>query len=365
MKAAVCYQPGQPLRLEELELEPPQQREVQVRLGAAGVCHSDLHVLDGTLPAPLPAVLGHEGAGIVTAVGEGVHTVHPGDHVVLLWRSSCGQCAYCAGGQPALCPQAAQIRQTGRLLDGTSRFRRGTEEIRHFLGVSAFATEVVLPETGVVPVPADLPWPVAALLGCAVITGVGAVLHAGRVRPGDRVAIIGAGGVGLSAIQGSVLAGAAQVVAVDLQPHRLAAARRLGATQVVNASSGDVVAAVRELTNGGADCAIEAVGRPETMRQAFDMTRPGGTVVIVGMAAPQTTFPVPALELVRQDKTIRGSIYGSARPRSDIPRLIALYRAGRLDLAALLGQTYKLEEINEAFSALAAGQGLRSVVLFA
>lgn len=364
-RAAVLFEVGQPLQLREVEVADPRPGEVRVRMAAAGVCHSDLHVMTGHLQAPLPAILGHEGAGVVEAVGPGVTSLRPGDPVIPLWRLSCGDCEYCTAGRPALCPAGVQIRMTGRLLDGTTRFTCGGRELLHFAGVSSFAEYTVLPERAVLRIPDDLPLDRAALLGCAVITGVGAALYAAQVRPGSAVAVIGAGGVGLNVIQGAALAGAATIIAVDVVAAKLDHARRFGATHTVLAAGTDPVAAVRDITRGrGVDYAFEVVGTPATARQAYDCLAKRGTAVVVGVTPFAAEVSVPLMTLVYEERVLTGSVYGSSRPRQDIPRLIELYRAGRLKLDELLSRRYPFEEINEAYAALERGEVARSVVLF-
>ena len=363
MKAAVLYEPGQPLRVEDVQLSPPQAGEVLVRVGAAGVCHSDYHVMHGDMAAPLPAVLGHEGAGVVEQVGSAVTSVAPGDHVVLLWRTSCGHCEYCSVGRPALCPVGTVMRGSGLLADGTSRLRRNDLEIRHFAGVSCFAEHTVCAEQAVLKIPADVPMPIAAVVGCAVMTGVGAVVNTARVEPGSTVLVIGAGGVGLCAIMGAVLAGAARIIAADLNPAKLELATSFGATDVVDSSHEDVVDAVRELTGGGVDYAFEVIGLTHTVEQAVRAVRVGGTAVAVGIVPTGTTAQVNVQQLVMQEKTLKGSIYGSTRPQADFPRLFELYRRGRLPLDRLLTREWPLDRINEAYDALLAGTVARSVVV--
>jgi NDMA-dependent alcohol dehydrogenase len=364
-RAAVLFGVGQKLELREVEVQDPRPGEVQIRMAAGGVCHSDLHVMTGHLGAPLPAVLGHEGSGIVEAVGAGVTSVRPGDHVLPLWRYSCGDCEHCTAERPALCGAGMQIRMTGRLLDGTTRLTLGGQEIRHFAGVSSFAEYSVVPERSVLKIPEDLPLDRAALLGCAVITGVGAVFNAARVQPGSTVAVFGTGGVGLNAVQGAAIAGAEKIIAVDLLDAKLAYARQFGATHTVNASGGDPVAEVRALTGGrGVDYAIEVVGLPKTVRQAYDCLAKRGVAVVVGVAPFTTEVSVPVMSLVYEERVLTGSVYGSARPRQDLPRLIDLYRAGRLKLDELLTRRYPFAEINEAYAALERGEVARSVVTF-
>jgi NDMA-dependent alcohol dehydrogenase len=364
-KAAVLFEVGKRLEIHEVEVERPQAGEVLIRMAAGGVCHSDLHVMTGHLAATLPAILGHEGAGVVADVGAGVTSVKPGDHVIPLWRLSCGQCEYCSDGRPALCNAGMQIRSTGRLLDGTSRFRLGGQELRHFAGASTFSEYTVVPEGSVLKIPNDLPLDRAALLGCAVITGVGAVINCAKVRPGSSVAVFGAGGVGLNVVQGAALAGAAQIIAVDLVERKLEFARQFGATHTVNARGGDAVAQVRALTGGrGVDYAFEVIGLPATMRQAWDCLAKRGMAVVVGVTPMATEVSVPVMSLVFEERVLTGSVYGSSRPRLDILKLIDLYRAGKLKVDELLTRSYPFAEINEAYAALERGEVARSVVTF-
>jgi S-(hydroxymethyl)glutathione dehydrogenase / alcohol dehydrogenase len=364
-RAAVLFEVGKRLTIEDVEVEQPHAGEVLIRMAAGGVCHSDLHAMTGHLVAALPAVLGHEGAGVVADVGPGVTSVKPGDHVIPLWRLSCGHCEYCSDGRPALCNAGMQVRMSGRLLDGTTRFRLGGQEIKHFAGVSTFSEYSVVPEGAVLKIPDDLPLDRAALLGCAVITGVGAVINCAKVRPGSSVVVFGTGGVGLNAVQGARLAGAEKIIAVDLVDRKLEFARQFGATHTVNAAAGDPVAQVRALTGGrGVDYAFEVIGLPKTMRQAYDCLAKRGTAVVVGVAPMTMEVAVPVMSLVYEERVLTGSVYGSSRPRLDIPRLIDLYRSGKLLLDELLTRTYPFEQINEAYAALERGEVARSVVRF-
>lgn len=364
-RAAILFKAGAKLELREVEVSPPRAGEVLVKMAAGGVCHSDLHVMTGHFEAPLPAILGHEGAGVVADVGPGVTSVRPGDHVIPLWRLSCGECEYCTDGRPVLCAAGMQIRLTGRLSDGTTRFSLEGREILHFAGVSSFSEYSVLPERSVLKIADDLPLDRAALLGCAVITGVGAVVNRAQVRPGSLVAVIGTGGVGLNVVQAAALAGAEKVIAVDLLDAKLAYARQFGATHTVNASGGKAVEEVRALTGGrGVDYAFEVVGSPATIRQAFDMVAKRGMAVTVGVTAFKTEVSVPVMSLVFEERVLTGSIYGSSRPRIEIPRLIDLYRAGKLKLDELVTRRYPFAQINEAYEALERGEVARSVVTF-
>jgi S-(hydroxymethyl)glutathione dehydrogenase / alcohol dehydrogenase len=364
-KAAVLREMGSPLTVEELELAPPGPGEVLVRVAAAGVCHSDVHLADGHLGRERqPIVLGHEGAGTVEAVGAGVAHVAAGDRVAFCFVPSCGGCAQCRAGHANLCIPALEHNSRGVLGDGTTRLSfPGGEPVKHFLSIACFAERCVVPAAGAVPLPAGLPLWQAALVGCSVVTGLGAVRNVARVQPGQSVAVIGCGGVGLQAVAGARLAGAARVVAIDRDPDKLERARRLGATDVVPAADGcDPVARVRELSDGGADHAIEAVGRPDTIRQAFDMIRPGGTAVVVGIAPSGVEVALPALDFL-SDKTIAGCFYGSGNPAAEMPELIGMLMDGRLDVASAVSDFTDLDGIEAAFERLRRGQGARTVVV--
>ena len=370
MRAAVLRAAGAPLQVEDVELAPPAAGELRVRVEAAGVCHTELHYMSGDIPCPLPVVLGHEGAGVVEEVGAGVDDVAPGDRVGFTWRPRCGQCEYCVTGRPVMCVFGRVQARSGGLMDGTSRLRSPDgEQVHHFLGVSCFAEQAVVSRRAVVPLPGDVSPAIAAIAGCAVVTGVGAVVNVAAAQgsiAGRPLLVLGAGGVGLSAVMGAVLVGAGPVVVVDVAADKLALAQRLGATHTVDASGlapEEVVAAVQELTGGGADVAVEAVGRPATLRQAFAALRPGGTAVAVGLSSADAVVEVPVNELVQQQKRLVGSLYGSANPPVDLPRLLALHRAGRLPLDELLGATYPLEAVGEAYEALRTGAVGRAVVV--
>lgn len=362
MKAAVLYKPGSPLEIEDLELAEPREREVRVRLAAIGVCHSDYHYMKGDLTCPLPIVLGHEGAGEVMSVGPGVTKVKAGDSVVLMWRTHCGNCHYCSAGRPAMCRDGRAAILHGGLLDGTSRLSRAGREVKHFLGASCFAEECVVSEQSVVPIPASVPPEIAAIAGCAVVTGVGAALNVLQKAAGTSVLIIGAGGVGLSAVMGCRLVGADPILVADLSAEKLERAAELGATHTINAADEDVVEAARRIA-GGVDWALEAIGLPQTVEQAIDALRPTGSAVIMGLVKAGARFSVDSNALVQSEKTIRGSLYGSANTPVDIPRILGLYESGRLPLGKLLGRGYPLEAVNEAYEALAAGAVGRLMLL--
>jgi Zn-dependent alcohol dehydrogenase len=365
IRAAVLFEPRQPLQLEEVSLAPPRAGEVLVRVEAAGCCHSDYHYMAGDLTCPLPVVLGHEGAGVVEATGPGVERVAPGDAVCLMWRPRCGECAYCLIGRPQLCVKGRVQATTGGLLDGTSRLSIGDRRAHHFLGVSCFAERCVVSDRSVVPIPQGVPFEVAAIAGCAVITGVGAVLRAIGSCAGDSLVVIGCGGVGLSAVMGAAAAGAHPIIALDRNPAALALAAELGATHQVDVADAgtDAVRAVFEVCAHGADWAIDAVGGGGSLRQAFDCLRPAGTAVAVGLAAAGATCEVPVNELVQREKRLVGSLYGSANPLVELPRIFALQQAGKLPVERLVGRTYELAEVNEAYASLLSGAVGRAILL--
>jgi S-(hydroxymethyl)glutathione dehydrogenase / alcohol dehydrogenase len=363
--AAVLYQTLEPLRIETVEVLPPGPGEVRVRIHAAGVCHSDLHVMKGDQPMKVPIILGHEGAGVIEEVGPGVTDLEPGDHVIPIWRMSCGRCGYCLGGRPALCDVGTRLRFTGLMPDGQTRFRNAAgEPILHYAGVSTFSQLSTMPEAAVVKIPKDVSFEHAALIGCGVITGFGAVMNAAGVPAGSSVAVFGAGGIGLNIVQTARLAGATTIIAIDRVPRKLGYAAGFGATHVIDSTDSDPVQAVKDLTGGlGVDFAFEAVGLPEPIEQAYDSTKKGGTCVVVGISPPSARARINVNALVYAEKTLKGSIYGSTRPRIDLLRLIDLHRAGRIDLDSLLTRTYPLSQINEAYEALERGEVARSLVL--
>jgi S-(hydroxymethyl)glutathione dehydrogenase / alcohol dehydrogenase len=365
MKAAICYERDRPVRVEDVTLDGPQRHEVRLRLSASGVCHSDLSVVNGTIPAKLPLVLGHEGAGVVEEVGAEVTHVAPGDKVVLAWVTPCGECFFCRAGQPQLCEVGARINFTNRMPDGSTRVHRNGMDLNVYSAVGTMAEQAVVPARAAVKLPADAPLDACALLGCAVMTGVGAVLNTARVVPGSRVAVFGAGGVGLNVIQGAVIAGAGQIIAVDARPEKLERARLFGATDGIDASQVDAVKAVRERTEGrGADYAFEVIGRKETIEQALGATRKGGTCVVVGIASAKETVTLSAFGIPYYEKRLLGCWYGSADVHADIPKLLGLYRDGRLKLDELVTRRYRLDDVNEAFADMAAATTARGVIIF-
>jgi Zn-dependent alcohol dehydrogenase len=364
MRAAILEHTGSALTVCDVDLDEPGVGEVLVRIGATGVCHSDLNAIDGTAETPCPVVLGHEGAGVVEQVGPGVSRVRVGDRVALSWSPWCGSCAECVRDLPWLCTTARDAMNAGGLADGTTRMTRAGERIYHYSCLSTFAEYAVVDERSCIPIPLDVPLDVAALVGCAVTTGVGAVWNTARVRPGDSVAVVGCGGVGLSVVMAAVAAGAHPVIAVDTNDHKLAAARSLGATDTV-AWDGDApqtADAIRTASGGGVDHALEATGRPEAMLAAVLGTRPRGTAVLIGIPREDAFIPVPAVGIQGGERRIIGSVYGSAKPEYDFPRILELYRAGRLPLDRLVSHRLPLEQIGRAFELMSSGEALRVII---
>lgn len=355
------YSESLPLAVEEVELGDPRAGELLVRIEAAGVCHSDLSVVDGSRVRPLPMALGHEAAGVVEEVGPGVRDVRAGDHVVLTFVPSCGLCAECTAGRPALCTPAAAVNGAGSLLHGPSLLRdRDGRVIHHHVGVSGFAGHAVVARESAVVVPQDVPLATAALLGCAVLTGTGAVLNTAGVRPGQSAAVFGLGGVGLAAVMGAVVAGAHPIIAVDPVESKRRLAVELGATQALTPA--EASAGLREATGGGVAFAFEAAGVPAVLEAAFQATRRGGTTVAMGLPHPSRQVSLPALAFAGEGKTLVGSYMGSAAPQRDIPRYLTLWKAGRLPLERLQTAAMPLARVNEAFEALAAGQAVRQIL---
>ncbi len=357
------YAQSQPLKIETVELAPPGPGELLVRITAAGLCHSDLSVIEGNRPRPMPMVLGHEATGIVEGLGEHVNDFAVGDAVVFSFVPSCGHCAPCAEGRAALCEPGAKANGAGTLLTGGMRWSVDGNQPYHHLGVSGFAEATVVSARSAVKIDRDLKPEIAALFGCAVMTGMGAVVNTAAVRPGQSVAVFGLGGVGLSAVLGAVAAGAYPIVAIDRVPEKLALAKALGASHTVMADD-NTVEAIRAATNGGAQVTVETVGHEAVLVQAYQATRRGGLTVTAGLPHPSKMFSIPAVSLVAEERTVKGSYMGSAVPQRDIPRYIALHRAGRLPVEKLLTHTLKLDEINAGFDRLARGEAVRQVVLF-
>jgi alcohol dehydrogenase len=371
--AAVLYQmeqpppfaKSQPLVIEEIDLTGPGPGEVLVEIAAAGLCHSDLSVIDGSRPRVMPMVIGHEASGVVREVGAGVHNLTPGDHVVFSFVPACGHCVPCAVGRPALCENGAIANVAGTLLTGSRHFKNAQEvELNHHMGVSAFSQYTVTAQESLVKIDPNVPLEKAALFGCAVMTGVGAVVNTARVEPGMGVAVFGLGGVGLSVVMGARAAGAYPLVAVDLLESKLKLAQQVGATHTINARENDPVEAIKEITTGGAQYTFESVGNEQVLIQAYQATRRGGTTVTIGLPHPSKQFVVSAVSLVGEERTVKGSYMGSAVPKRDIPRFIALYQAGLLPVDLLLTHTITLDEVNPAFDALAKGEAVRQVIRF-
>lgn len=366
-RAAILTALDQPLHLRDgIEVERPHRTEVKVRMVASGVCHSDRSFQDGTLPITLPAVIGHEGAGIVEEVGEGVDDLVPGDHVVISWVPQCHACYFCTHGQPQLCRTADAVLLAAGLLDGSPRMRLDGAPLQQALGTGTFAEATVVDRSAVVKVPDDLDLSVAALLGCAVLTGVGAALNTATISPGDTVAVIGCGGVGLNVVQGARLAGAGEIVAIDIHPAKLATARLLGATTTVDASTTDPIGRVFDLTGQrGADVTFEAIGLGPTIDQAIALTRRGGQAVLVGIPRLEVVLTLPVmLGLVMAERTVKGCWYGSSDVRRDIPVLIDHYRRGDLRLDELVSHRIPLDQVNHALDAMGTSGDARSVIVF-
>lgn len=364
MRAVVFARPDQPVEVTEVDLAPPGPGEVRVRIAAAGVCHSDLHVRRGEWQPPVPLVMGHEGSGTVTEVGAGVTGLAEGDHVVLSWVAPCGRCRYCRAGREARCQVAATIVAPGGTMpDGTSRLSRDGQVVHHYLGVSSFAEEAVVPASGAIKVRDDAPLDTVALVGCAVATGVGAVIHTAAVEPRATVAVIGCGGVGLSVIQGARMAGAERIIAMDVLGEKLKVARRLGATGVIDVSRADAVEALRDAVPGGVDYAFDAIGKTTTTEQAIAMLSLGGAAVVVGLPPAGARASFEPLTLAEADQRILGSNYGSVRPAVDIPLLVDRYMDGQLRLDELVSSRRPLEAAAASLDDLEAGRALRTLLI--
>ncbi|GAC1581341.1 MAG: zinc-dependent alcohol dehydrogenase family protein [Candidatus Elarobacter sp.] len=356
------YATSRPIEIAEIELDPLEFGEVQVAIGSVGVCHSDLSTVDATFVRPTPMVIGHEAAGTVEAVGPGVSRVEPGDKVVFAFVPTCGHCVACASGRPALCEPATRANAAATLMRGARRTRRNGERLYTQLGVGGFAERTICAEESLVRIPSDTPLEIAALFGCAALTGLGAVLNAANVEAGTSVAIFGAGGVGLMALLGARVAGATDIVVIDPAAEKRALATELGATATIDPGDGGVVAAVHAALGGrGAQYAIEAVGRATVLEDAFASTGPGGTTVAVGLPRADAASAIPHGLLVRQDRTLKGSFMGSSVPQRDIPRYIALWRAGKLPVERLVTGTIGLDQLNESLDALADGRVVRTI----
>ncbi len=372
IKAAVLRQMGlpapyaisRPLDIVDVDLDAPGRGEVLVKIRAAGLCHSDLSVIDGSRPRPMPMVIGHEAAGVVEQTGEGVDDLVAGDHVVLVFMPSCGRCLPCATGRPALCEPGARANGAGSLLRGDRRLKIGGEPVNHHIGVSAFAQYAVVAQESCVRIDRDLPFEQAALFGCAVLTGVGAVVNTAKAPPGSSVGVVGLGGVGLSAVLGALASGARQIIAVDISDDKLAFARQLGATHTVNASSPNAVQEIKQLSAGGVEFFFEMAGAVPALELAYAGTARGGVTVTAGLPHPDRKLSIQAVSLVAEERTLKGSYIGSCVPRRDLPRYVALFQSGKLQVDALLTHRLRLEDINEGFDRLRDGVGVRQVIAF-
>lgn len=364
MNAAVFVGPNQPLELRELTIsDEPGPQEVLVKLAASGVCHSDLHALDGDWDTPAPLVLGHEGAGIVQAVGSEVTELAEGDHVILSWTPSCQKCEFCVSGRPVLCQLANETAYQHVFFDGKARLRDGDEDVRSFLAVGSFGEYAMVPASAAIRIRKDAPLAQAALVGCAVTTGIGAVTNTAGVEPGSTVLVVGCGGVGLNVVQGARLAGAKQIIVADVSQEKLELGRTFGATHVINSREVDLVDTVRELTDGrGVDYAFEAIGLPFTIEACYEAIRRGGTAVVVGQVADGVKISIDPFVMSDQEKSLIGSNYGSSRQSIDFPKIIDLYMEGRVDLDSMVTDRIALNEVNEAFAEMRKGRGIRSVI---
>ncbi|MFL5231860.1 MAG: zinc-dependent alcohol dehydrogenase family protein [Microvirga sp.] len=362
MGAPAPYAQSKPLKIETIELDPPGPGEILVKIAAAGLCHSDLSVIEGNRPRPMPMALGHEAAGVVEELGAGVDDLKKGDHVVMVFVPSCGHCLPCSEGRPALCEPGAAANGAGTLLSGGKRLHRNGQDINHHLGVSGFAEYATISRRSCVKVDRELPLDEAALFGCAVLTGVGAVINTAKVPAGTTVAVVGLGGVGLSSILGAVASGASRVVAVDLSDEKLGLARQLGATDTFNAGSPDAANEIREAVKGGVEYAFEMAGSVRALDLAYKITRRGGTTVTAGLPPPSHTLALSPVNLVAEERTLKGSYIGTCVPVRDLPRYVDLYRRGKLPVDRLMSKHLRLDEINEGFDLLAQGKVVRQVV---
>jgi S-(hydroxymethyl)glutathione dehydrogenase / alcohol dehydrogenase len=365
VNVAILWEQGQPLSVEEAELTAPGPGEVLVEIKAAGVCHSDLHPARGDWRTRTPLALGHEGAGIVCGLGDGVESVHVGDHVVLCWAPPCGVCVSCKLGRPVLCDRLERTTFRNRLPSGGTRLRARNQDILHFNSTACFADFAVVSEQGIVKVPPHIPFSSLATLGCAVITGMGAVTNVAKLSGRERIVVVGAGGVGLNVVQGAKIAGCDEIIAVDAKPNPLQLANKFGATHTIDSSTQDVSDIVLQLTEGrGADFVFDTVGAPATVEQSFNLARKGGSVIVTGLERTDSLASIPIFPLVMQEKRFIGSVYGSGDPLKDINKLVKLYELGVLKLEELVARDYRLVQVNEALSALAAGEGARGIILW-
>lgn len=362
--AQTPYADSKPIKIETLELDAPELGEVLVEIKAASLCHSDLSVINGSRPRPLPMALGHEAGGIVRKVGEGVTDLEVGDHVVCVFVPSCGQCVPCSEGRPALCERGAESNTAGTLMGGGIRLHTEVEDVNHHVGVSAFSEQIVLSRNSLVKVNKEVPFEKLALFGCAVITGVGAVINTANIKLGSTVAVVGLGGIGLSALLGAIAAGASKVIAVDINDSKLEMAKKLGATATFNSKDPDIVEKIKQSTSGGLDYAFETAGAVPALDVAYKITKRGGTTVTTGLPHPEHEFSFPYVTLTAEEKSLKGSYVGSCVPNRDIPRFIDLFQQGRLPVDQLHAKTISLDEINEGFDHLATGDYSRIIIKF-
>ncbi|HZP93497.1 MAG TPA: zinc-dependent alcohol dehydrogenase family protein [Burkholderiales bacterium] len=357
------YAQSKPMSIEEVDLAKPGERELLVQIKAASLCHSDLSTVNGDRPRQMPMVLGHEAAGVVVECGPGVNDLKPGDHVVMVFAPSCGECIACKEGHPGRCEPGQKANGAGTLLGGAIRLSQRGQPVYHHVGVSAFAEHCVVNRGSVVKIDDKLPFDEAALFGCAVLTGVGAALNTAQVFPGARVAVVGLGGVGLNALLGAHVAGASQVIAIDVHDDKLALAKKLGATDAVNAKDADAIQKVKDIAAGGVDFAFEMAGSVQAMELAYRITRRGGTTVTAGLPHPDARWPLQHVNLTAEERTVKGSYMGSCVPPRDMPRYIELFRKGMLPVDKLMSDHIKLEDINLGFDRLASGHTVRQIIM--
>jgi len=358
------YAQSKPLVIEEIELDPPQEGEVLVKVASAGLCHSDLSVINGTRLWPLPIVIGHEACGIVQEVGQGIKDLREGDHVVFSFLPTCGHCPMCIAGRASLCEPGVMANRAGKLITGGVRFHQNGSRVHHHSGVAGYSQFTVVARQSIVKIDPSVPLEIAVLFGCAIMTGVGAVVNTASVSPGTSVAVFGLGGVGLSTVMGAKAVGAWPIIAVDVVPSKLPLAKQCGATHTINANECNPVEAIREITKGGVETAFEVVGEEAVIAQAFGATRRGGRTVCIGLPHPDKKLTLPALAFAAEERILMGSYMGSCVPARDIPRFITMYQNGLLPVELLCSRKLRLDEVNEGFDALERGEVARQVIVF-